>query len=238
MKRAMKLKYFISSIITTVCVVLSYELTNSANGYQSLKWPILALGYIVGTFISNPLSNFVAQQPFLTKWILGPSWCGGYWIVHVYKEEIYSYSFLASIGYSGSELDPYLFAYNPPNIKNNPNEDNILATTFSDRVSINDNGTRYSCGFETTHLNSITPGFSTGVLTKDTSNYPNSYDGWTIHLSTMETYREFARKLTRKEIKNAQRKHGERWILQVIQTHSKMASSGTQAQKNCQNSDT
>ncbi len=213
MNTLIRFKIILTAIITSVFVVVSYELKSSIFVAQNIpSYLVIAISFFIGAYCSGLTINFALNARWVRKLAFGRSWVEGYWLQKTYNEQNGKLHILATgvvaISYDLNEysLEVTVFHIKGANINQQTHSHSIYSSMSSKSMS-------YVNHFLVERGVHQIGGLSAGKFFHDGSTkYPNKYEGRMVYFNGEETRYQQLSRIDQSEVNKYIKENKEKWM--------------------------
>ncbi len=224
MTEVWRAKFILGTFLTTLCIVLSYELKSIP---AEIPRPLLvATSFFISTYLSSMIVRTGIQFKTGRKLIMGKTWLEGYWFLSTSAIDGNKHNItqngITFISYTGEEYILKVITYRLIG-----DQMHTGLPSLSDMATIRSFDLKYSNIFTISDGKTEAKGITVGEFFSDgTSPYPNRYEGHVVLFNEGMNRRQSATKIPEKVIRSFKRKNNTDWMDRLLNALS-MASAST-----------
>ena len=231
MNRTWKIKLWLGTLMTATLIVVSYEVKTLFLS-QIPAWFLVIISFLLGNYGSDGILKMALGRRLGRRILLGDFWMEGMWLVQTEQTESSGGPLtslgIAEISYIGDDMSPNTTIYRPEFIHMG-GIDGYYST--SEMVFIKEPNL-YCNYFKIPSEKGMSYGISVGRLIKDQGSFfPTRFEGHVILFDDGVFRRQIARKLTRKEIKEAMKTNPKCWRKSIIDNNCAQGPAPSNADK-------
>ena len=213
MNNLWKKKANIGVFLTTVFVLLSYEVKNPL--LPGFQWLLILLSFVISTYTANVITEILMDFRLGRAFILGKSWIEGYWYLktnNLDQGHAISNDGIVYIAYEGDQHELNVFTY-----RTKTSDIDSGFSSVSELVTTRDFDTKFSNYFVIPEGDRSTHGITVGKFFRDGSSpLPNKFEGTVVLFSDGLYRRQMARKIQHSVVKKLQRIYGDDWMTTLL----------------------
>lgn len=222
MDTLIRFKILLTAIITSIFVVVSYEIKNSIFVTQNIPTSlVIIVSFLIGAYFSNFVINFVLNIKWIRKLAFGRSWVEGYWLQKTYDENRDNELNLVATGivfitYDLNEysLEVTVFHLKGATVSQSTHSHSVYSSMSSKTMS-------YINHFLVERGVHQIGGLSAGKFFHDGSTkHPNKYEGRLVYFNGEGTRYQKLNRLNKSEIDKYIRENKENWMEKYLMENS------------------
>jgi hypothetical protein len=203
-------KFIIGTLLTTIMVVLSYEVKQTF--IKTSPIILVILSFIISTYLANVLVSIALGSKLGRKLIMRKTWIEGYWYLSTADTPEYpnniSQAGITYISYEGDQYILRVITYRKVTDKMHTG-----LPSLSDLVTIRSFDLKFSNIFSISDGKSETKGVTIGEFFCDgTVVYPNRYEGHVVLYNEGKNRRQSGTKIPDKDVSKLMKEHNDCWM--------------------------
>ena len=210
MNKFWRAKFWLSTLITSICVVLSYEVKTRMSGISPIY---LVLGsFILGSYGAQAAVNGIVKFKIGRMLVIGNAWIEGYWYLHTFPTDGKSHPItndgIVYISYEGDSQDVAVKTY-----RRAVGDLRTGFSSLSDLVAVRSSDLRFLNYYTIPEGKKEARGITIGRFFGNGFRlYPNLFEGTSVLLEEGVYRRQAARKIPGKDVRKLKRKYKENWM--------------------------
>ncbi|MGO8954646.1 MAG: hypothetical protein ACLQF2_15175 [Rhodomicrobium sp.] len=204
-----KARVWLSTLVTTILISLSYEVKTFQD--QTNKYVIILLSIVLSNYLAATITTILISTRFGRMSIFRRSWVEGYWYLHTYVDETSAHPIsndgLVNIFYTGSGLELFVTTY-----RRGTGSIKTAFSSVSELVALREFDDMFTNYFVIPEGKGESRGITVGkFFSQNSSVFPTRFEGTVVLFSDGLYRRQTAQKIPFSVVRSLQREHGDNW---------------------------